>query len=106
MDIGIGLPATIPWTNGPLTLEWAKQADSGPFAPPSLCTRGATVLPEARELPRPVAWMAMRRSGTSASASPISSAACHPRLARHGSVVRFALYYRNDICPSARVYEN
>src|SRR3712207_9551971 len=32
MDIGIGLPATIPWTNAPLILEWAKQADSRPFS--------------------------------------------------------------------------
>ena len=32
MDIGIGLPATIPWTNAPLILEWAKRADSGPFS--------------------------------------------------------------------------
>ena len=32
MDIGIGLPATIPWTNSPLILEWAKRADSSPFS--------------------------------------------------------------------------
>src|SRR5215207_713769 len=32
MDIGIGLPATIPWTSGPLILGWAKRADSGPFS--------------------------------------------------------------------------
>src|SRR5215218_8139148 len=32
MEIGIGLPATIPWTNGPLILEWAKRADSSPFS--------------------------------------------------------------------------
>jgi len=32
MDIGIGLPATIPWTNAPLILEWAKRADSTPFS--------------------------------------------------------------------------
>src|ERR671915_1186147 len=32
MDIGIGLPATIPWTNGPLILDWAKRADSRPFS--------------------------------------------------------------------------
>ena len=32
MDIGIGLPATIPGRRGSLTLEWAKQADSGPFS--------------------------------------------------------------------------
>jgi alkanesulfonate monooxygenase SsuD/methylene tetrahydromethanopterin reductase-like flavin-dependent oxidoreductase (luciferase family) len=32
LDIGIGLPATIPWTNGPLILDWAKRADSRPFS--------------------------------------------------------------------------
>jgi alkanesulfonate monooxygenase SsuD/methylene tetrahydromethanopterin reductase-like flavin-dependent oxidoreductase (luciferase family) len=31
MDISIGLPATIPGTSGSLVLDWAKQADSGPF---------------------------------------------------------------------------
>ena len=31
MDIAIGLPATIPGTKGPLVLDWAKRADSGPF---------------------------------------------------------------------------
>jgi alkanesulfonate monooxygenase SsuD/methylene tetrahydromethanopterin reductase-like flavin-dependent oxidoreductase (luciferase family) len=32
MDIGIGLPATIPWTRGSLILDWARRADSGPFS--------------------------------------------------------------------------
>lgn len=32
MDIGIGLPATIPGTKGSLVLEWARRADSGPFS--------------------------------------------------------------------------
>jgi alkanesulfonate monooxygenase SsuD/methylene tetrahydromethanopterin reductase-like flavin-dependent oxidoreductase (luciferase family) len=32
MDIGIGLPATIPGTKGSLVLEWAERADSGPFS--------------------------------------------------------------------------
>src|ERR687889_2563453 len=32
MDIGIGLPATIPGTRGSLILDWAKQAESGPFS--------------------------------------------------------------------------
>jgi alkanesulfonate monooxygenase SsuD/methylene tetrahydromethanopterin reductase-like flavin-dependent oxidoreductase (luciferase family) len=32
MDIGIGLPATIPGTTGSLVLDWAKRADSGPFS--------------------------------------------------------------------------
>jgi alkanesulfonate monooxygenase SsuD/methylene tetrahydromethanopterin reductase-like flavin-dependent oxidoreductase (luciferase family) len=32
MDIGIGLPATIPGTRGALILDWARRADSGPFS--------------------------------------------------------------------------
>src|SRR5215211_8710592 len=32
MDIGIGLPATIPGTSGSLVLDWAKRAVSGPFS--------------------------------------------------------------------------
>ncbi|HXZ04005.1 MAG TPA: LLM class flavin-dependent oxidoreductase [Ktedonobacteraceae bacterium] len=32
MKIGIGLPATIPGTEGTRILEWAKKADSGPFS--------------------------------------------------------------------------
>ena len=32
MDIAIGLPATIPGMKGSLVLDWAKQADSGPFS--------------------------------------------------------------------------
>jgi alkanesulfonate monooxygenase SsuD/methylene tetrahydromethanopterin reductase-like flavin-dependent oxidoreductase (luciferase family) len=32
MDIGIGLPATIPGMRGSLVLDWAKRADSGPFS--------------------------------------------------------------------------
>jgi alkanesulfonate monooxygenase SsuD/methylene tetrahydromethanopterin reductase-like flavin-dependent oxidoreductase (luciferase family) len=32
MDIAIGLPATIPGTKGPLILDWARRADSGPFS--------------------------------------------------------------------------
>ena len=32
MDIGIGLPATIPGARGSLVLDWAKRADSGPFS--------------------------------------------------------------------------
>ncbi len=32
MQIGIGLPATIPGTSGPLVLDWAKRADAGPFS--------------------------------------------------------------------------
>jgi alkanesulfonate monooxygenase SsuD/methylene tetrahydromethanopterin reductase-like flavin-dependent oxidoreductase (luciferase family) len=32
MDVGIGLPATIPGTQGSLILDWARRADSGPFS--------------------------------------------------------------------------
>jgi alkanesulfonate monooxygenase SsuD/methylene tetrahydromethanopterin reductase-like flavin-dependent oxidoreductase (luciferase family) len=32
MDIGIGLPATIPGTKGSLVLDWAKRADSASFS--------------------------------------------------------------------------
>jgi alkanesulfonate monooxygenase SsuD/methylene tetrahydromethanopterin reductase-like flavin-dependent oxidoreductase (luciferase family) len=32
MDVGIGLPATIPGASGSLVLEWARRADSGPFS--------------------------------------------------------------------------
>ena len=32
MDIGIGLPATIPGTKGSLVLDWAKRADPVPFS--------------------------------------------------------------------------
>lgn len=32
MRIGVGLPATIPGTSGRLVIEWARQADAGPFS--------------------------------------------------------------------------
>jgi alkanesulfonate monooxygenase SsuD/methylene tetrahydromethanopterin reductase-like flavin-dependent oxidoreductase (luciferase family) len=32
MDVGIGLPATIPGTRGSLIVDWARRADSGPFS--------------------------------------------------------------------------
>jgi alkanesulfonate monooxygenase SsuD/methylene tetrahydromethanopterin reductase-like flavin-dependent oxidoreductase (luciferase family) len=32
MEIGVGLPATIPGASGSLVLEWARRADSGPFS--------------------------------------------------------------------------
>jgi alkanesulfonate monooxygenase SsuD/methylene tetrahydromethanopterin reductase-like flavin-dependent oxidoreductase (luciferase family) len=32
MEIGIGLPGTIPGVKGSLFLEWAKRADAGPFS--------------------------------------------------------------------------
>ena len=32
MEIGIGLPATIPGVKGQLVLDWARKADAGPFS--------------------------------------------------------------------------
>ena len=32
MDVGIGLPATIPGTKGSLVLDWAKRVDPAPFS--------------------------------------------------------------------------
>src|SRR3954454_3853147 len=32
MDVGIGLPNTIPGTDGRLAVEWARRADGGPFS--------------------------------------------------------------------------
>ena len=32
MKIGVGLPASIPGVSGDVVLEWARQADSGPFS--------------------------------------------------------------------------
>ena len=32
MQIGIGLPGTIPGVQGKLILEWARRADAGPFS--------------------------------------------------------------------------
>ena len=43
MKIGIGLPATIPGTEGSRILEWAKKADNGPFS--SLATLDRLVFP-------------------------------------------------------------
>ena len=31
MQIGIGLPATIPGVRGDMVLDWARRADAGPF---------------------------------------------------------------------------
>src|SRR5437764_9861757 len=39
MKIGIGLPATIPGTEGTRILDWAKKADSGPFSSLSILDR-------------------------------------------------------------------
>src|SRR5947208_10854241 len=39
MKIGIGLPATIPGTEGKRILDWAKKADSGPFSSLSILDR-------------------------------------------------------------------
>jgi alkanesulfonate monooxygenase SsuD/methylene tetrahydromethanopterin reductase-like flavin-dependent oxidoreductase (luciferase family) len=32
MEVGVGLPATVPGTRGELVLEWARWAEGGPFA--------------------------------------------------------------------------
>ncbi|MGH2480061.1 MAG: LLM class flavin-dependent oxidoreductase [Ktedonobacteraceae bacterium] len=32
MRVGVGLPSTVPGTNGPLLIQWATQADQGPFS--------------------------------------------------------------------------
>lgn len=32
MNVGVGLPAGIPGATGPLIVEWARQADAGPFS--------------------------------------------------------------------------
>jgi len=32
MQIGVGLPGTIPWANSAQILEWARRADAGPFS--------------------------------------------------------------------------
>ena len=32
MRVGVGLPSTIPGADGPLIIEWAKLADTGPFS--------------------------------------------------------------------------
>ena len=32
MNVGVGLPNTVPGTDGELIIEWAKQADAGPFS--------------------------------------------------------------------------
>jgi alkanesulfonate monooxygenase SsuD/methylene tetrahydromethanopterin reductase-like flavin-dependent oxidoreductase (luciferase family) len=43
MQIGIGLPGTIPGTDGATILEWARRADAGPFS--SLATLDRIVYP-------------------------------------------------------------
>src|SRR5207247_9235823 len=43
MQIGIGLPGTIPGVHGELILDWAKRAESGPFS--SLATLDRLVYP-------------------------------------------------------------
>jgi alkanesulfonate monooxygenase SsuD/methylene tetrahydromethanopterin reductase-like flavin-dependent oxidoreductase (luciferase family) len=32
MEVGVGLPTTTPGADGPAVLEWARQAEAGPFA--------------------------------------------------------------------------
>ena len=39
MKIGIGLPASIPGVSGEFILEWARQADAGPFSSLSIIDR-------------------------------------------------------------------
>ncbi len=39
MQVGIGLPATIPGVSGALIVEWARRADVGPFSSLSLIDR-------------------------------------------------------------------
>jgi alkanesulfonate monooxygenase SsuD/methylene tetrahydromethanopterin reductase-like flavin-dependent oxidoreductase (luciferase family) len=39
MKIGIGLPAAVPHVQGTLLLEWARQADAGPFSSLSILDR-------------------------------------------------------------------
>lgn len=39
MKIGIGLPANIPGVSGEVVLEWARQADAGPFSSVSIIDR-------------------------------------------------------------------
>ncbi len=39
MDVGIGLPATIPGVRGSLIVEWAAKADDGPFSSLSVLDR-------------------------------------------------------------------
>ena len=39
MDVGIGLPATIPGTRGSAIVEWATKADEGPFSSVSVLDR-------------------------------------------------------------------
>jgi alkanesulfonate monooxygenase SsuD/methylene tetrahydromethanopterin reductase-like flavin-dependent oxidoreductase (luciferase family) len=43
MDIGIGLPSIIPGTPGSLILDWAREADAGPFS--SVATLDRLVYP-------------------------------------------------------------
>jgi len=43
MQIGIGLPGTIPGVQGELILDWARRAESGPFS--SLATLDRLVYP-------------------------------------------------------------
>ena len=39
MDVGIGLPATIPGVRGSAIVEWATKADKGPFSSVSVLDR-------------------------------------------------------------------
>src|SRR5215469_6395211 len=48
MQIGIGLPNTIPGVHGELILDWARRAESGPFS--SLATLDRVVYPNYESL--------------------------------------------------------
>ncbi len=48
MDIGIGIPNSLPGTTGPLLLEWARRAEAAGF--PSLGSIGAVSYPSYEEL--------------------------------------------------------
>jgi len=41
VNIGIGLPTTVPGTTGDLLLEWARRADDGPFSSVAVLDRVA-----------------------------------------------------------------
>lgn len=48
MDVGIGLPNSVPGTTGPQLLEWARRAEAAGFS--SLATIGAVAYPTYEEL--------------------------------------------------------
>ena len=48
MDVGIGIPNSIPGTSGPSMLEWARRAESAGFS--TLASIGALSYPSHEEL--------------------------------------------------------